>query len=40
MRAALDAARELGEGLVLVLGHPGYYPRSGCGRAGRPRRRE
>lgn len=26
VRAALDAARLLGEPLVLVLGHPGYYP--------------
>ncbi|MGW1868261.1 GNAT family N-acetyltransferase [Streptomyces mauvecolor] len=29
VRAALDAARELGEDLVLVLGHPDYYPRFG-----------
>ncbi|WP_235994855.1 GNAT family N-acetyltransferase [Nonomuraea montanisoli] len=29
IRAALDAAREQGEGLVLVLGHAEYYPRFG-----------
>ncbi|MFJ8310063.1 MULTISPECIES: GNAT family N-acetyltransferase [unclassified Streptomyces] len=29
VRAALDAARLLGEDLVLVLGHPDYYPRFG-----------
>ncbi|MEU2250098.1 N-acetyltransferase [Streptomyces sp. NPDC019224] len=29
VRAALDAARERGERLVLVLGHPEYYPRFG-----------
>ncbi|MFE3688607.1 GNAT family N-acetyltransferase [Streptomyces sp. NPDC059095] len=29
VRAVLDAARELGEDLVLVLGHPDYYPRFG-----------
>ncbi|SHF62860.1 Predicted N-acetyltransferase YhbS [Streptoalloteichus hindustanus] len=29
IRAALTAARERGEGLVLVLGHPEYYPRFG-----------
>ncbi|SEH03961.1 Predicted N-acetyltransferase YhbS [Nonomuraea solani] len=29
IRAALDAARELGENLVLVLGHAEYYPRFG-----------
>ncbi|MFE7467289.1 GNAT family N-acetyltransferase [Streptomyces sp. NPDC057499] len=29
VRAALDAARLRGESLVLVLGHPGYYPRFG-----------
>lgn len=29
VRAALDAARALGENLVVVLGHPGYYPRFG-----------
>lgn len=27
--AGLNAARELGENLVLVLGHAGYYPRFG-----------
>lgn len=29
IRAALDAARAMGEKLVLVLGHAGYYPRFG-----------
>ncbi|WP_030251883.1 GNAT family N-acetyltransferase [Streptomyces violens] len=29
IRAALDAARERGERLVVVLGHPEYYPRFG-----------
>ncbi|MFF2010634.1 GNAT family N-acetyltransferase [Streptomyces sp. NPDC058195] len=29
VRAALDAARLQGESLVLVLGHPAYYPRFG-----------
>ncbi|MGW6706293.1 GNAT family N-acetyltransferase [Streptomyces sp. NPDC054956] len=29
VRALLDAARERGESLVLVLGHPEYYPRFG-----------
>jgi putative acetyltransferase len=29
VRAALDAARTMGENLVLVLGHAGYYPRFG-----------
>jgi predicted N-acetyltransferase YhbS len=29
IRAGLDAARNLGEHLVLVIGHPGYYPRFG-----------
>lgn len=29
IRAALDAARERGEPLVLVLGHAAYYPRFG-----------
>ncbi|GLB63836.1 N-acetyltransferase [Dietzia sp. NCCP-2495] len=29
IRAALDAAREMGEKLVLVLGHADYYPRFG-----------
>ena len=29
IRAGLEAARRLGENLVLVLGHAGYYPRFG-----------
>ncbi|PRX95409.1 GNAT family N-acetyltransferase [Allonocardiopsis opalescens] len=29
IRAGLSAARDLGENLVLVLGHPEYYPRFG-----------
>ncbi|MFJ4685553.1 GNAT family N-acetyltransferase [Streptomyces sp. NPDC091377] len=29
VRAGLDAARARGENLVLVLGHPDYYPRFG-----------
>lgn len=29
IRGALDAARKLGENLVVVLGHAGYYPRFG-----------
>jgi predicted N-acetyltransferase YhbS/ubiquinone/menaquinone biosynthesis C-methylase UbiE len=29
IRAGLDAARRLGEPLVVVLGHPAYYPRFG-----------
>ncbi|MDN3297169.1 N-acetyltransferase [Streptomyces ficellus] len=29
VRAVLDAARQSGERLVLVLGHPEYYPRFG-----------
>ncbi|MFE5810534.1 GNAT family N-acetyltransferase [Streptomyces sp. NPDC056491] len=29
VRALLEAARERGESLVLVLGHPAYYPRFG-----------
>ncbi|WP_426367248.1 GNAT family N-acetyltransferase [Streptomyces sp. E-08] len=33
VRAVLDAARLLGEELVLVLGHPEYYPRFGFVRA-------
>ncbi|MCX4987243.1 MULTISPECIES: GNAT family N-acetyltransferase [unclassified Streptomyces] len=33
VRAVLEAARARGEGLVLVLGHPGYYPRFGFGPA-------
>lgn len=35
IRAALDAARIRGERLVVVLGHPEYYPRFGFGRASR-----
>lgn len=33
IRAGLDAARAMGENLVLVLGHPEYYPRFGFTRA-------
>lgn len=33
IRAALQAAREQGEAFVVVLGHPGYYPRFGFERA-------
>ncbi|WP_371574814.1 GNAT family N-acetyltransferase [Streptomyces sp. NBC_01314] len=33
VRAALEAARACGERLVLVLGHPEYYPRFGFVRA-------
>ncbi|MFI0445951.1 GNAT family N-acetyltransferase [Actinomadura sp. 6N118] len=33
VRAALEAAREQGERLVVVLGHPDYYPKFGFGRA-------
>lgn len=33
IEAALRRARELGENLVLVLGHPEYYTRFGFGRA-------
>jgi predicted N-acetyltransferase YhbS len=33
VRAVLEAARARGEALVLVLGHPGYYPRFGFGPA-------
>ncbi|MEU7070483.1 bifunctional class I SAM-dependent methyltransferase/N-acetyltransferase [Streptomyces narbonensis] len=33
VRAVLDAARLRGESLVLVLGHPEYYPRFGFARA-------
>lgn len=29
IRAGLEAAQDLGESLVLVLGHPDYYPRFG-----------
>ncbi|MGW3580110.1 GNAT family N-acetyltransferase [Streptomyces rubiginosohelvolus] len=35
VRAVLDAARVRGEALVLVLGHPEYYPRFGFGPASR-----
>ncbi|MGY1439877.1 GNAT family N-acetyltransferase [Streptomyces reniochalinae] len=35
IRAALDAARHMGEHLVVVLGHAGYYPRFGFTRASR-----
>ncbi|MEU2159743.1 bifunctional class I SAM-dependent methyltransferase/N-acetyltransferase [Streptomyces sp. NPDC019208] len=35
IRAALDAARVRGERLVVVLGHPEYYPRFGFGPASR-----
>ncbi len=33
IRAVLDAARATGERLVVVLGHPNYYPRFGFVRA-------
>ncbi|MDP9841930.1 GNAT family N-acetyltransferase [Streptosporangium lutulentum] len=33
IRACLTAARAMGENLVLVLGHPEYYPRFGFTRA-------
>ncbi|MER5425412.1 GNAT family N-acetyltransferase [Streptosporangium roseum] len=33
IRAGLGAARDMGENLVLVLGHPEYYPRFGFTRA-------
>jgi predicted N-acetyltransferase YhbS len=33
IRAGLDAARAMGEKLVLVLGHPEYYPRFGFTKA-------
>jgi putative acetyltransferase len=33
IRAALDAARDLGEDLVVLVGHPDYYPRFGFTRA-------
>jgi putative acetyltransferase len=29
IRSGLEAAREIGAGAVVVLGHPGYYPRFG-----------
>jgi predicted N-acetyltransferase YhbS len=35
IRAGLDAARRLGENLILVLGHPDYYPRFGFASASR-----
>ncbi|MFJ1955679.1 GNAT family N-acetyltransferase [Streptomyces microflavus] len=35
VRAVLDAARVRGEALVVVLGHPDYYPRFGFGPASR-----
>ncbi|MEV4330862.1 bifunctional class I SAM-dependent methyltransferase/N-acetyltransferase [Streptomyces sp. NPDC049597] len=35
VRAVLDAARARGESLVVVLGHPEYYPRFGFERAAR-----
>ncbi|MYU21007.1 N-acetyltransferase [Streptomyces sp. SID8352] len=35
IRAALDAARAMGENLVLVLGHAAYYPRFGFAPASR-----
>ncbi|GAA2593139.1 N-acetyltransferase [Actinomadura fulvescens] len=35
VRAALEAARDQGERLVVVLGHPEYYPKFGFGRASR-----
>jgi putative acetyltransferase len=33
VRAALRAAKSRGEFFVILLGHPGYYPRFGFGRA-------
>ncbi|MBF8186163.1 N-acetyltransferase [Nonomuraea sp. K274] len=33
IRAGLAAARAMGENLILVLGHPEYYPRFGFARA-------
>ena len=33
IRAALETARQMGENLVVVLGHPEYYPRFGFRRA-------
>ncbi|WFP16417.1 GNAT family N-acetyltransferase [Citricoccus muralis] len=35
IRAVLDAARDRGENLVVVLGHPDYYPRFDFTRASR-----
>ena len=34
VRRGLDDARELGHGVVIVVGHPGYYPRFGFVPAG------
>jgi putative acetyltransferase len=34
VRAGLEAAAQCGAGFVVVLGHPGYYPRFGFRRAG------
>lgn len=33
IRSGLGTARRMGEGCVVVLGHPAYYPRFGFGRA-------
>jgi putative acetyltransferase len=33
IRAGLEASRAMGENLVVVIGHPGYYPRFGFVRA-------
>jgi putative acetyltransferase len=35
VRRGLDVATQLGEDLVVVVGHPGYYPRFGFERASR-----
>lgn len=35
VRAGLEQCRKLGSGAVVVLGHPGYYPRFGFVPAGR-----
>ncbi|BBC36151.1 hypothetical protein SGFS_074450 [Streptomyces graminofaciens] len=35
IRAALTAAKDMGERFVVVLGHPTYYPRFGFSRASR-----
>jgi predicted N-acetyltransferase YhbS len=35
IRAGLEAARAMGEGLVVVLGHPAFYPRFGFAPASR-----
>jgi predicted N-acetyltransferase YhbS len=29
MRACIAGARDAGEGVIVLLGHPGYYPRFG-----------